>query len=184
MPSRNRTTPTHLLVFDDPSRTVDAVRRLRAAGFTVADVHSPFPLHGLEEALGWPETRLPYATLAGGVLGGGLALSFQAWTHARSWPLDIGGKPYFALPAYVPIGFELTVLFATIFTLVALVRLAWVYARRRSDALAVTRLRVTDDRFAVLVSEGTEGFSVEQFRKLCDELSPIECIEAAENPGR
>jgi hypothetical protein len=171
-------TPTHLLVFDNPVRTVEAVRALRAGGFTVTDVHSPFPLHGVDDALGLPETRLPWATLGGALLGGGLAFGFQAWTHTASWPLNIGGKPNLSLPALVPVGFELTVLFAAFCTAAVLSILAVAARPRRTDMPPITDVRVTDDRFAVLVSEASVDFSVERFRKLCDDLSPVERVEA------
>ncbi|MCC6552575.1 MAG: DUF3341 domain-containing protein [Polyangiaceae bacterium] len=167
-----RALPVHVLVFEDPARTVDAVRRILAAGFVVADVHSPFPLHGLDEVLGVPETRLPWATLTGAALGCGLSFGFQAWTHTASWPLNIGGKPNLSLPALVPIAFELTVLFAALFTVLALIGLAIGHARRRARRAPLTGVQVTDDRFAVLVPEAGAEFPIEQFRALCNELGP------------
>ena len=79
------------------------------------DVHTPYPVHGMDEALGLPDTRLGLATLAGGLLGAGVAF-FQFWTHVVDWPLVIGGKSPLALPAQVPVSFELTVLFAAFAT--------------------------------------------------------------------
>src|SRR3990172_1262170 len=92
----------HALVFDDPTRTLAAVKRLRAEGFDVGDVHSPFPVHGMEEALGMRPTRLAWATLIGGLAGGSLKLLFQSWVHIVDWPMNIGGKPDFSLPALQP----------------------------------------------------------------------------------
>ena len=169
---------THLVVFDDPATTLSAVKRLRAGGYTVEDVHSPFPIHGLEEALGARETRLGFATLVGGILGCTLAFMLQIWTHAVDWPLNIGGKTNVALPGTVPVAFELTVLFAAFATVGGLL----VRSRLRPKGAGRTPpsqplAGVTDDRFAVLVSERDASFSVAAFRTLLAELHPLEVHE-------
>ena len=141
MPSADRAvaSPTgsrrriHTMAFDDPSRALAAVRALRADGFEVDDVHTPYAVHGMDEALGLPETRLGLATLAGGLLGAGVAFGFQFWTHAVDWPLVIGGKSPLALPAQVPVSFELTILFAAFATVGTFL------ARRRLFPRATTR---------------------------------------------
>lgn len=174
-PERGR---VHVLVFDEPEATVGAVRRLRDEGFEVADVHSPFPLHGADEALGLRPTRIALATLVGGLAGGLGKLAFQGWVHVVDWPMNIGGKPDTALPALVPVTFELTVLVAAFATLGAL------FFRRRlfprlvpAPAPRQPHPRVTDDRFAVLVVERDGGFSPERFRTLCLALGPCEVVE-------
>jgi hypothetical protein len=166
-----------VLVFDEPAATLGAVERLRREGFEVADVHSPFPLHGAEEALGLRPTRLALATLVGGLVGGLGKLFFQGWVHVVDWPMNIGGKPDVSLPALIPVTFELTVLVAAFATLgVFLVR------RRLFPRLAgAPRLpdpRVTDDHFAVLVVERDGGFSPERFRALCTALHPLQVVES------
>src|SRR5512141_2376951 len=111
----------HALVFAEPGPTLSAVKRLRAAGVEVHDVYSPFALHGVDAALGLRPSRLGKATLVGGLFGGVSAFAFQIWTHAIDWPLFIGGKTPLALPAQVPVSFELTVLFAAFATVGGLV---------------------------------------------------------------
>lgn len=174
-PERGR---VHMLVFDEPEATLGAVRRLRGEGFDVADVHSPFPLHGAEEALSLPPTRIALATLLGGLAGGLGKLAFQGWVHVVDWPMNIGGKPDTALPALVPVTFELTVLVAAFATLGTL------FARRRlfprlvpAPAPRQPHPRVTDDRFAVLVVERDASFAPDRFRRLCEALRPIEVVE-------
>jgi len=167
----------HALVFEDPERTVAAVRALRGAGFVVPDVHSPFPLHGIEAALGLPPSRLALATLVGALLGGSLKLCFQSWVHIFDWPMNIGGKSPFSLPALVPITFEVTVLVAAFFTLGALFLRRGLYPRLRPEESPSQPLRrVTDDRFVVLVEERDGGFAPEHFRRLCATLAPTEVI--------
>lgn len=172
-------TPTrlvHALVFEDPQQTLDAVTTLRARGVEVQDVHTPFAVHGMDEALGLRETRLPYATLVGGICGLGLALGFQIWTHTIDWPHNIGGKTDLAFPALVPVSFELTVLLASIATLVALLFAAKLRPFKRPKQPTP---RVTDDQFVVLVVD-PDGESAPRLRALWAALEPTEVIEGWE----
>ena len=167
----------HALVFEDPEHTLAAVRALRGEGFIVPDVHSPFPVHGMEEALGLRPSRLALATLVGGVMGGSLKLFFQSWVHIYDWPMNIGGKSPFSLPALVPITFEITVLIAAFFTLGALFVRRRLYPRLRSEAVPTQPSpRATDDRFVVLVEERDAGFAPDRFRRLCATLAPVEVV--------
>ncbi len=174
-PERGR---VHMLVFDEPETTVDAVRSLRGEGFEVAEVYSPFPIHGIDEALGLRPTRLALATLVGGLAGGIGKLAFQGWVHVVDWPMNIGGKPDVALPALVPVTFELTVLIAAFATLGAL------FLRRRlfprlvpAPAPSQPHPRVTDDRIAVLVVERDGSFAADRFARICETLRPLEVVE-------
>jgi hypothetical protein len=169
----------HALVFDGPEATLEAVKRLRTEGFDVGDVHSPFPVHGMEQALGLGPTRLAWATLVGGLTGGTLKLVFQSWVHIVDWPMNIGGKPDFSLPALVPVTFELTVLVAAFATLGALFVRRRLYPRARPErAPRQPHPGVTDDRFVVLVMERDGAFSSRRFRSLCGALGVQELIEA------
>lgn len=171
----------HTLAFDDPEVTLEAVKRLRAEGFSVVDVHSPFPVHGLEDALGWRETRLPWATFAGGALGVTVGLSLALYVHTVSWPLNIGGKTNTAIPGIVPVVFELGVLLAAFGTVIALLALGRLWPRLRPErGPGQPTPRVTDDRFVVLVAERDASFSPARFRALAEELRPTEVVEAWE----
>lgn len=101
-----------LAEFETPEALVAAARRLRAAGFTRLAAYTPFPVEGLDEALALPRSRVPVAVLLSGLAGGALAFVGQGWTNGIDYPLDVGGRPLFSWPAFVPITFELTVLFA------------------------------------------------------------------------
>ncbi len=164
----------HNVIFDSPDRALRAVTRLRAEGFQVAEVYSPFPIHGLDEALGRRETHLPWATFAGGLLGMATGIFLTLWTHVVSWPLNIGGKTNSAVPAAIPIIFELTVLFAAFATVFALFARSRLYPRRKGDqAPGLPSPRVTDDHFVVQVLEADASFAPERFAELCTELGPI-----------
>jgi hypothetical protein len=89
-----------------------AAEQVRDAGFRRWDAHTPFPVHGLNDAMGIRMTRLPLIVLGGGLAGGALAILMQWWMNAVDYKYLISGKPYFGLPANIPIMFELTVLFS------------------------------------------------------------------------
>jgi len=101
-------------VFDDEEVVISAVRALRSKGVRIHEVFTPFPVHGLEEALGYKRTRLPIAAFFFGLLGTCLALLMQFWMLGYDWPMIIGGKPHASLPPFIPVTFELTVLLSAL----------------------------------------------------------------------
>lgn len=101
-------------VFNDEDVLLSAVRKLRTGGVKIHEVYSPFPVHGLDEALGYKRTRLPIAAFLFGLTGTTLALVMQIWMLGYDWPMIIGGKPYAPIPPFIPVTFELTVLLAAL----------------------------------------------------------------------
>ena len=95
-----------LAEFATPADLYRACERVRDAGFTRWDAHSPFPVHGLERAMGLRRSPLPWIVLGMALMGAALGFGLQWWVHARAYPLVISGKPYFSWPAYIPITFE------------------------------------------------------------------------------
>jgi Protein of unknown function (DUF3341) len=106
-------------VFTEEVKLLDAVRRVRAAGFAVHDVYTPYAVHGLDEAMGLRRSRLGRVTMAGGLVGLASAVGLQVWCAVVDWPLDVGGKPANSALAFVPISFELTILCAGLATAAA-----------------------------------------------------------------
>lgn len=106
--------------FEDEHKLLEAAHKTYQAGYRKFDSLTPFPVHGMDDAMGLKRSFLPWVTLGGGLVGGSLALWFQWWTSAVDWPLNIGGKPLFSWPAFVPIIFELTVLIGALSTFGAL----------------------------------------------------------------
>ncbi len=159
------------MVFDDPDLAVAAVRILGQEGYQIDDVYAPFPVHGMQEAMGLRPTRLPWATLAGGLIGVTTALVLQIYTHTVSWPLNIGGKTHLALPALIPVGFELTVLFAGLATGLTLLVLGRLYPRLKTETPPEQVIaQATDDRYVVVVRGDSPVFSRERFETLGEEL--------------
>ncbi|MBK9529564.1 MAG: DUF3341 domain-containing protein [Acidobacteria bacterium] len=100
--------------FDTPTELVDAARQVRDAGYTKTDAFSPFPLHEIDEALGIKRSILPYLIFAGGVTGLLSGLGLVYFVHVFDYPIIVGGRPHFSLPAFIPPVYELTILFAAL----------------------------------------------------------------------
>jgi len=99
-------------IFDDEDVLLHAVENLREKEVNIHEVYSPFPVHGLDDALGYKRSRLPIASFLFGMTGTILALSTQTWMLGFDWPMDIGGKNHASLPPFIPVTFEFTVLLA------------------------------------------------------------------------
>lgn len=163
--------------FADEKGLIAAVQAIKGRGWDIADVYTPYFLHGLDEVLGWPRSRLPVACFLGGGIGAGLALWFQFWTTAWDWPLNVGGRPWNSLPAFVPATFECMVLlagFGVVF--------AWLFRSRlypgKKASLPLAGL--TDDRFVVVLRDPGPAVApetVQQFFHDCHAVSVEERVE-------
>ena len=163
----------HCVLFDSVDHLLPAIEVLRHAGYVIADVHAPFAIHGIDAAMGLKPTRLPWATLCGAATGASLALGFQSFVHIESWPMNIGGKTLLALPALVPVTFELAVLFAafaTVATLLFKARLSPFFHKHAGLVHTQPHPGVTDGLFAVIVCESDAQFCMRDFRALCFQL--------------
>jgi len=151
-----------LAEFETPGELMEAANSVREAGYKRWDCHSPFPVHGLERAMGLRDTRLPWVVLGAGASGTGLAVLMQWWMNAFDYPLIISGKPLFSLPAQIPIVFEVTVLLASVSAFVGLFVFnglpQFYHPTFRSRAFK----RVTADRFFIAVEARDPGFDIEK----------------------
>jgi len=136
--------------FGDEASLLGAVRLARERDWKVDDVYAPYPVHGLDEAMGIARTRLPWITLAGGLAGMVSAIALQVGTAVVDWPLDVGGKPANSSLAFLPITFELTVLLAGLASAAA-----FVWRSKLVHPLAPVRHLapgVTDDTFVLVLN--------------------------------
>ena len=101
-------------IFDNEQLVLDGVRKVRGGGVKIHEVFTPFPVHGLDEVLGYQRTRLPIAAFIFGLTGTSLALLMQIWMLGYDWPMIIGGKNYVSLASFIPVTFELTVLLSAL----------------------------------------------------------------------
>jgi len=134
--------------FEEEGPLFDAVRKVRRSGYKLHDVYTPFPIHGLDKEMGLRETSIHTAGFIYGITGTTTALSGMTWVFTKDWPLNIGGKPHFALPAWIPITFELTVLFAAVgmvLTFCYICQLAPFVRKHHFN------LRSTDDKFVMVI---------------------------------
>lgn len=132
--------------FYDEQVLFPAVKAVRKAGYKIHDVYTPFPIHGLDTAMGLRDTSLHTAGFVYGITGTTIAFSFITWAFTTDWPLNIGGKPFFALPAWIPIIFELTVLFAAVGMVLTFCYLCQLAPFVKKDHF---NLRSTDDTFTM-----------------------------------
>ena len=156
--------------FDDEDLLFPAVKKVRTVGYKIHDIYTPFPVHGLDHAMGLRETSLHTAGFIYGITGTTTALSCISWILTKDWPLNIGGKPHFALPAWIPITFELTVLFAAVgmvLTFCYLCQLAPFVKKHRFH------LRATDDLF-VMVIECTDKTNTDDLKSFLSNAGAIE----------
>jgi len=157
--------------FDDEVPLLKAVKKLRENKEIIKDVLSPFPVHGLDEALSMKRTRIPVVGFIFGALGSALAFGFQAWVFTVSYPLIIGGKPFFSVPTFVPITFEVTVLFAGLSMVAALL----IRSRLKPEITFTTiDARITDDRFVILVDTPDNDASLERVKSLMSGIQTVE----------
>jgi len=162
--------PVHGLLaeYDTPSQILHAAREIRKAGFTKWDTYTPFAVHGIDDAMGIKMTILPWFTLGAGLIGLATAITLQWWTNAFDYPWIVSGKPFWSIPANVPIMFELTVLLSAITTLVGMLMLN--NLPHPSHPLDQVRrfARVTDDKFFLMIEASDPKFDEAETRELLE----------------
>ena len=133
-----------------PADALTAAERVRDAGWTHFDMLTPFPIHGMEDAMGQRRSWVPWATLGLAVLGIVTAQALQSYVMVYDWPMNFGGKPHFAWPSFVPITFELMVLFAAIGSAI----IAVVAGKKDTVPQPPTAVKTgaTGDRFVLWIS--------------------------------
>lgn len=161
-------------VFENEQDTLDAVHVSRKHGFKIVDVYAPYAVHGVEEAMGLAPSRLPWIVFALGVLGAGLKVWFEFWTTAIDWPLNVGGKPFDSLPAFVPVTFEVMVLFAAVGAVVSFFFVCRLFPGKRT-VMPVSG--VTDNRFAVVLEETDSRFEPAEVQKMFEGLHAVHVEE-------
>jgi hypothetical protein len=159
--------------YENVDQILKAARAVRRAGFARWDVHSPFPIHGIDYAMGIKPTVLPWVVLGGGLFGlfGGLVL--QWYCNAYDYPFMISGKPFWSLPANIPIIFETTVLcsaLTAVFGMIGMNKLPQLYNPMfKHDRFR----RVTADRFFVVIDASDPKFDEAGTTKLLQDAGAV-----------
>ena len=133
-------------LYNDEQDLLQAVKAAKAGHLDILDVFSPFPVHGLDPILGLEESRLHIAGFIYGALGTLTAFLGMTWIFTKDWPIVFGGKPYWSVPAFIPITFETTVLFASIGMVVTFYTICGLGPGVTNPTLDD---RITDDKFAI-----------------------------------
>ena len=163
-----------LAEFADVQSLFQAVERCRDAGYRRWDVHTPFPVHGMNNAMGLKYTRLPLFVLGGGLTGLGLALLMQWWMNAVDYPLLISGKPLFSLPANIPVIFELTVLFSALCTFLGMLAFNGLPQYHHPLFRSERFRRVTQDRFFISIEASDPKFDETRVKSFLESLGSIQ----------
>lgn len=180
-----------LVEFEDQNQLLKACESVRDAGLTKTDAHVPFPVHGIDEALGIRPTVLPWLVLAMGLTGGATGLAMQYFMNATvqpgalfsGYPYMISGKPEFSLPANIPVTFELTILlsaFGALFGMLALNKLpnfSNPLFRHKNFA------RATNDRFFLTIDATDPKFKANKHREMLEKLNPVTIDEIEADPS-
>lgn len=140
-------------VFEDEHKMIHASEELNTRGVDIFDFYTPFPVHGLDNLLKIKRTRLPIVTFFAGLTGLSVALGFQYWVSAVAWPINVGGKAFNSLAAFIPISFEITVLFGAFITIFAFFYRCSLFPKLETEVILK---EVTENHFVVAL-EVVEG---------------------------
>ncbi len=163
-------------IFLDESTTIKAATQVREAGFVKFEAITPYPVHGMEEACGIKRSPIPYVTFGAGVVGLASGVALTYYTSAVDWAINIGGKPMFSLPAFVPIMFELTILFAALSSVGAFFYLCGI---PKVDPPIIDK-DLSCHKFAVFIPENDVAYNAERIEKMMKDLGAVEVKKVAE----
>ena len=164
-------------IFEREEDILGAARAARQCGLTIADVYTPYAVHGLDKAMGLRPSRLPWVCLALALAGALFKVWFEFWTTAQAWPVNVGGKPWNSLPAFVPVTFEVMVLCAGLSTVFAFLVGRGLLPGRKAK---LPFPGVTDDKFALVLDETDASFDLERVRRLLASYNAVHVEERIE----
>jgi hypothetical protein len=139
-------------IFDDDERVLKGITEVREKGVKIEDVYTPFPVHGIEDKLGYKKSRLSIVAFMFGALGTSLAILMQSWMLGYDWPMIIGGKNFISAPTFVPVTFELTVLVGSLGMVATFFILSDLKPSKKPK---IFDLRATDDKMVMAVDLAT-----------------------------
>lgn len=162
-------------LFDNPDSIIGAAKKVVKEGYKKFDVNTPYPLHGMDPAMGLKRSKLGFVTLFFGFSGTAFILLFMYWTMSVDYPMVIGGKPYFALPAFIPITFEFTVLLAALSTVFGMI-MAFFNLPYNNHPLHDTEYmkRVSVDRYGLVILTEDPLFDENKVQELFKSLGAKE----------
>ncbi len=168
--------------YADPDGLVKAAAQAYQEGFRDLDAYSPFPVHGLAEAIGVHKTVLPVLTLIAGLTGAAAAFAMQYIASVLHYPYEIAGRPYYSWPAWIPITFEGTIFFAAFTTGIAMILMNGLPRPYHPVFNAKNFDRATSDRFFLCIESKDKRFDANATRSFLESLEPAP-LEVSEVQG-
>ena len=160
--------------FSDPHELVHAGRKIREMGYTKLDAMTPFPVHGIDEALGIPYSKLGWIVICIGLCGTATAELLIWWCGAINYPLVIGGKPLFDFTFSIPVTFELTVLFSSFAAVIGMLALNGLPKLYHPSLNYKNAHRASDDKFLLVIEADDPKFDPQ---KSADHLRSVGAAE-------
>jgi hypothetical protein len=155
--------------YEHPDHLLAAARHARDSKYDDFDAYSPFPIHGMDEAMGLERSWIPWVTFGAGLVGFLTANALQFGMMTFDWPMIIGGKPFAPWPSFVPVMFELTVLVSGVTTAVVMLKAAGCF-----QTANVIDERITNDRFVLWISADDDEFDEDEVESFLSDLNPLE----------
>lgn len=163
--------------FDSPDQLLEAAENARMAGYKKMDAYSPFPVHGLSEAIGFHEIKVPWLVFGGGLIGAFSGITLEWYTATIDYPMNVGGKPFFSVPAFFPVAYETTILFAAltaVFSMLALNGLPRLY---HSIFNTPGFDRASQDRFFLAIEADDKLYDPVETKRFLNDLGPLTISE-------
>jgi len=163
--------------FDNADALLKAAQRTYDEGYRRMDAYSPFPIHGLAQAVGYRHRILPWLVLAGGILGGVAGFSLQYWVSVIELPLNIGGRPLNSWPSFIPVTFECTILGAALTAVLGMLALNGL-PKPYHPVFNAERFRLaSSNRFFLCIEAADRKFEQSAVTAYLKSLSPYGVIE-------
>ena len=163
---------TYILgVYGDDNIVLKAIKSIRESGVRIHEVFSPFPIHGIDEALGYKRSRLPQAAFIFGALGLALALLMQFWMMGYDWQMIIGGKNYASMPPFVPVTFELTVLLSALGMVATFLIASDLKPYKKPK---IFDIRITNDKHVIAINLADNKLAMEEISNIVEQTGAEE----------
>ncbi len=147
-------------LFDTPDQIINAAKKVRDAGYKKFDVNTPYPVHGMDNAMGMKPTKLGFVTIFFGLSAAAFILLFIFYTMAMDYPMVIGGKPFFAFPAYIPVTFETTVLLGALSTVFGMIAVFFNLPKNNYPIHDTNYMKnVSSDKYGLMIEAADPLFS-------------------------
>ncbi len=156
--------------FDDEKKLLASVRSLRNHHIDIYDVYSPYAIHGIDEAMGLGRSRLPWVTFIAAFIGLVLAMLFQFWTSVVDWPINVGGKPDNSTLAFLPVAFEITILFGGFGTVLAFFFRGRLFPGKKPSFY---QHGISDDTFGLVLEHSDASFDDEFAGEIMRQLGAV-----------